>query len=148
MYTRRPGLRLRGWTVYAVCALVPAMQLPAGAQTGGPYDLHWNVVPGGGGTMTGGPYTLAGSAGQPVTTVSTGGTFAVAGGFWTFPTSIPGDVNGDGFVDVTDLLWLVGAFGTFRGDPNYVSASDFNQDDAVDVADLLDMVYNFGYSAF
>ena len=127
------------------CLLLAA---PVLAQTGGPYDLHWNVIPGGSGTMTGGTYTLTGSAGQPVTAASAGGTFAVAGGFWTFPTPVAGDVDGDGLVDVVDLLWLVRAFGTYRGEAAYVAACDFNQDDAIDVADLLDMVYNFGYSAF
>jgi hypothetical protein len=128
-----------------VCLMMTA---PALAQVGGPYDLSWNVIAGGSGTMTGGSYTLTGSVGQPATAVSTGGSLAVAGGFWTFPTPIPGDVNGDGLVDVVDLLWLVGAFGTYGGDATYVGACDFNQDDAVDVVDLLDLVYSFGYSAF
>jgi len=121
---------------------------PAMGQSGGGYDLSWNVIPGGSGTMTGGTYTLTGSAGQPVTAASAGGTFAVAGGFWTFPTPVAGDVDGDGLVDVVDLLWLVRAFGTYRGEAAYVAACDFNQDDAIDVVDLLDLIYNFGYSAF
>jgi hypothetical protein len=54
------------------------------------------------------------------------------------------DVNGDGFVDVVDLLSLVYAFGTLCGDPAYDPACDFNHDCAVDVVDLLDVVYAFG----
>jgi len=122
--------------------------VPAMGQTGGPYDLHWNVIPGGSGRMTGGNFALTGSVGQPATASSTGSSFTVTSGFWTFPTPVPGDVDNDEYVDVVDLLWLVQAFGTYRGDPNYIGACDFNQDDAVDVVDLLDMVYNFGYSAF
>jgi hypothetical protein len=124
------------------------MASPAFAQNGGSYDLHWNVIPGGGGTMTAGTFRRSGSIGQPATAVSTGGTFTVKGGFLVFPTPISGDVNGDGSVDVVDLLWLVQAFGTYRGDPGFIGACDFNNDDSVDVVDLLYMVENFGYSAY
>jgi hypothetical protein len=54
------------------------------------------------------------------------------------------DANGDGYVDVVDLLGVVYAFGTVAGDPTYDATCDFNADGAVDVADLLDIVYNFG----
>jgi hypothetical protein len=121
---------------------------PAFAQVGGAYDLSWNVIPGGGGSMTGGSFSLSGAAGQPAVAASTGASFTVQGGFWTFPAPVPGDVNGDGSVDVVDLLLLVRAFGTFPGDAGYIGACDFNMDGAVDVADLLNLVYNFGYSAF
>ncbi len=49
----------------------------------------------------------------------TGGDFTLRGGFWTFPTPIPGDINGDGFVDVADLLWLAQTFGSTPPDPRY-----------------------------
>jgi hypothetical protein len=57
---------------------------------------------------------------------------------------VPGDVDGDGHVDVSDLLYLVNAFGTVIGDANYNPACDFNNDGSVDVADLLILVENFG----
>ena len=52
-----------------------------------------------------------------------------------------GDINGDGYVDVVDLLYLVDDFGkvTTAGGP-----ADFNADGAVDVEDLLDLANNFG----
>jgi hypothetical protein len=55
-----------------------------------------------------------------------------------------GDVNGDGCVDVVDLLYLVDAFGSVTGDANYDAACDFNSDGSVDVIDLLYMVETFG----
>ena len=57
---------------------------------------------------------------------------------------VPGDVNGDGHVDVVDLLYLVDAFGSVTGDPNYDARCDFNSDGGVDVVDLLILVGNFG----
>jgi hypothetical protein len=54
------------------------------------------------------------------------------------------DANGDGQVDVVDLLMLVYSFGTLKGDAGYDPTCDFNHDSAVDVVDLLDLVYNFG----
>jgi hypothetical protein len=56
----------------------------------------------------------------------------------------PGDINGDGRVDVSDLLLLAMAFGSLSGDPNYNPACDFNADGAVDVSDLLIMASNWG----
>jgi hypothetical protein len=55
-----------------------------------------------------------------------------------------GDFDGDGWVDVTDLLYLVDSFGTVAGDAMYDPYCDTNKDGAVDVVDLLDLVYNFG----
>ncbi len=56
----------------------------------------------------------------------------------------PGDANGDGSVDVVDLLYLVDAFGSLTGDANFDSNCDFNCDGSVDVIDLLILVENFG----
>jgi hypothetical protein len=58
--------------------------------------------------------------------------------------SVPGDIDGDGHVDVVDLLYLVDAFGSVSGEPSYNAAADFNHDDSVDVVDLLTLVENFG----
>ncbi len=55
-----------------------------------------------------------------------------------------GDINGDGHVDVIDLLIFIAAFGTTTGNANYNPACDFNSDGSVDVIDLLDLVANFG----
>lgn len=53
-----------------------------------------------------------------------------------------GDINGDGVVDVSDLLVLLGAWGPC-GDPNNCPA-DFNDDDVVDVSDLLTLLSAWG----
>ncbi len=54
---------------------------------------------------------------------------------------VPGDINGDGSVDVIDLLTLVDSFGAVCGvDRNYDPLCDFNGDGSVDVIDLLTLV--------
>jgi hypothetical protein len=55
----------------------------ARAQTGGPYDLSWSTVDGGGHTFsTGGDYSLGGTIGQPDPGLLTGGDYTLGGGFW------------------------------------------------------------------
>jgi hypothetical protein len=52
---------------------------------------------------------------------------------------IPGDVNGDGIVNVSDLLAVMEVWGPCEGCP-----ADLNGDGAVDVTDLLEVVGNWG----
>jgi hypothetical protein len=63
--------------------LLPARVGPAVAQSGGPYDLTWSTVDGGGEMYSaGGAYTLGGTVGQPDAGVLEGGAYTLAGGFW------------------------------------------------------------------
>ena len=50
-----------------------------------------------------------------------------------------GDVNGDGLVDVSDLLAVMDAWGPCNG-----CSADLNGDGIVDVVDLLEVVGNWG----
>ncbi len=54
--------------------------------------------------------------------------------------AVPGDINGDGVVDVIDLLDLIGSFGMLVGQPGCDPACDLNGDGAVDVLDLLTLI--------
>jgi len=53
--------------------------------------------------------------------------------------TVPGDVNGDGMVNVTDLLAVMDVWGPCEGCP-----ADLNGDGFVDVVDLLEVVGNWG----
>ncbi len=57
---------------------------------------------------------------------------------------LPGDCDGDGHVDVIDLLSLIDSFGRSAGEVGYNFACDFDCDTIVDVLDLLDLVGQFG----
>ena len=61
-------------------------------------------------------------------------------GFADVAPRIPGDVNLDGSVNVTDLLLLLAGWGARApGDP----PADFNNDDLVNVTDLLTLLANW-----
>jgi hypothetical protein len=63
--------------------LLPGRVGPAAAQAGGPYDLTWSTVDGGGEMYSaGGAYALGGTVGQPDAGVLEGGAYTLAGGFW------------------------------------------------------------------
>ncbi len=59
---------------------------------------------------------------------------------------LPGDVNGDGRVDIEDLVLFSRAFGSRKGDPNYDPRADFNNDGVLDGLDLILLAYNWGRS--
>jgi hypothetical protein len=63
----------------ALCLLVA---VPMFAQSGGPYELSWSTIDGGGGKSSGGPYTLTGTIGQPDAAYSASGDYELLGGFW------------------------------------------------------------------
>lgn len=58
------------------------------------------------------------------------------------PTQIPGDLNGDGQVDIADLAQLLSHFGTLNG-ATYADG-DIDGDGDVDLSDLTLLLSNFG----
>jgi hypothetical protein len=132
----------------AILAYLCALVLCAGAAAlapngGGDFDLSWHTIDGGGGISTGGDFELAGTIGQPETgVVMAGGDFELVGGFWIASANgptCPADVNGDGVVDVLDLLEVIANWGACPG-----CASDVNGDGIVDVLDLLAVIAAWG----
>jgi hypothetical protein len=62
---------------------------------------------------------------------------------WVIIT-IPGDVNGDGRVDIYDAIILAGAFNSSPGKSNWNPNADINDDNVVDIYDAIIMGGNFG----
>ena len=54
----------------------------AWAASGGPYELSWTTVDGGGGTSSGGQYTLSATIGQHDAAYSSSDDYELLGGFW------------------------------------------------------------------
>jgi len=73
-----------GQALLALLALL-LLTSTAGAQSGGPYDLSWSTVDGGGAIPSlsaGGDYVLGGTVGQPDAGLLVGGPYTLGGGFW------------------------------------------------------------------
>jgi hypothetical protein len=82
-----------GVLVLSLLTLVQTGTTNVLAQAGGPYDLSWSTVDGGGQSSSGGAYWIGGTTGQPdAGEVMVGGSFELLGGFWSLqegnPTSI------------------------------------------------------------
>ena len=60
---------------------------------------------------------------------------------------IPGDVTGDGIVDIFDLVSVGVAFGSEEGDPDYNPDADLNIDGIIDIFDAVIVAGNFGNTA-
>lgn len=58
--------------------------------------------------------------------------------------SRPGDLDGDGDVDLSDLAAFLGVYGACTGDPAYLPAADFDSSGCIDLSDLAVLISNYG----
>lgn len=56
----------------------------------------------------------------------------------------PGDIDGDGDVDLSDLAIFLSVFGLCEGAPGFIAAADINGDGCIDLSDLTILLSNFG----
>jgi hypothetical protein len=96
----------------------------------------------------GGDFELSGTVGQSDANVQvlTGGDFELTGGFrvisFAEPEPIPGDLDGDGDVDLTDLARLLANYGMTEG-ATYEDG-DLDGDGDVDLSDLAGLLAHYG----
>ncbi|MBI5866560.1 MAG: hypothetical protein HZB38_19005 [Planctomycetes bacterium] len=57
---------------------------------------------------------------------------------------VPGDVDGDGDVDISDLALMLGSFGLCAGDAGFNASSDFDSSGCTELADLATLLAHFG----
>lgn len=131
--------RTAGLVALSICLLAGI----AGRASSAVELVAW-TIDGGGGTSQSGAITLSGATGQadaggPLT----GGSIELNGGFCAWVGLRPGDIDADLSVDVVDLLYMAGPWGTNLGDPGYLPACDLNLDGSIDVVDLLIMAENW-----
>ena len=58
--------------------------------------------------------------------------------------SIPGDVDGDGDVDICDVSRIAGVYGSKRGDSNYKPESDINDSGKIEIFDVVICTSHYG----
>ena len=56
----------------------------------------------------------------------------------------PFDLNGDGFIDMSDIIMVGQAYGAVRGDDNYDERLDFDQDGTIGALELNILAAMFG----
>jgi len=100
-----------------------------------PLYFTWNTL-----NVTPGRYTIIANASIVQGETDTADNINVD----TVIVTIPGDVDGDGDVDASDLYDLSMAYGSELGDPNWNLDCDFNLDNKVDGSDLFELNRNFG----
>jgi hypothetical protein len=120
------------------------LAVPAAAPGGGGVEINSFTIDCGGGTLEGATYELTGTIGQPDAggTLSSAG-FDLRGGFWAAaaaggPPPCPGDTNGDGVVDVIDIVMVILDWGSPDG------KGDVNGDGISNVQDLVIVILNWG----
>jgi hypothetical protein len=92
------------------------------------------------------PFDLAGKvrfAENPATPDTGGGTPPIVD-MGAYEYVRPGDVDGDGYVDVADLLSLVNSWAKSAGQPGSDPRCDFDADGRVSILDLLVLVNHWG----
>jgi len=57
---------------------------------------------------------------------------------------IPGDINGDGIVDIFDAILLANAFNALTGSPKWNPNADLKADDLIDIYDAIILANHFG----
>ena len=62
----------------------------------------------------------------------------------TITVTLLGDLNGDGIVDIFDVVLIAIAFGSQPGDVNWDAIADLNNDGIVDIFDVVLLAQNFG----
>ena len=68
----------------------------------------------------------------------------ILGTVFTIVMLILGDLNGDGIVDIVDVVTCALAFGSKPGDPNWNPVADLNNDGIIDIVDLVIIGIDFG----
>lgn len=140
----------RRLTGFAVLSALWLYALAVGAQSGGPYDLTWSTIDGGGATFSiGGTYIVGGTVGQPAASGLSGAPYVLSGGFWAGlvtgvtppPPACIGDCGGGGEVTVDELLTMVNIA---LGNESVLECrvGDGNDDNRITVDEILEAIFN------
>jgi len=132
------GLEIENFQVdcYANSTLIGSETVNIGPGQLMPLDFTWNTL-----NVTPGRYTIIANVSIVQGETDIADNTKVDG---MVLVTIPGDIDGDGDVDASDLFDLSMAYGSSLGDPNWNPYGDFNRDNKVDASDLFELNTNFG----
>jgi CARDB/Cohesin domain len=108
--------------------------LAVGAQT--TVSFRWNIT-----GWTHGNYTISGYAVPVSGETSIADNTLVSG---IIRVVIPGNINGDGIVDIFDAILLANAFGSSPGNPKWSPNADLMTNDMIDIFDAIILANHFG----
>ena len=109
-------------------------------------QVAWQVLAGGGNRGTSTSYILSGSVGQTATGSGTAGTNTLLHGYWQNLAGAPsyycGDADGNGFVNISDAVYLIAYIFSGGPAPSPLAAGDCDCNGFVNISDA---VYLIGY---
>jgi hypothetical protein len=108
--------------------------LAVGTQT--TVSFKWNTT-----GWTHGNYTISGYAVPVPGETSTTDNTLISG---IIRVVIPGNINGDGIVDIFDAILLANAFNSSPGNPKWSPNADLMTNDAIDIFDAIVLANHFG----
>ena len=103
--------------------------------TAGTYNLTFKLPSG----AMGGIYTLYVSSAYMEQNATNSTTFEFI--------ALLGDVNGDGIVDIYDVVTVATAFGSYPGHPKWNPDADLVPDSLIDIFDIVTVAKNFGMTS-
>jgi outer membrane protein assembly factor BamB len=122
-------------TAYANATIIGSENITLAAGISTTVTFTWNTT-----GLAYGNYTLSAYALLVLGETNTGNDNMTGG---TVYVGIPGDINGDGIVDIYDGVIIAGAFNSQPGDHNWNPNADINGDGIVDIFDAVILAGNF-----
>ena len=128
-------------TVLLALVLCLAATGAALAMSSASYNLPWTALSGGGGDRSSPSYVLGDTVGQSSAIgLSQSTNYRLGSGYWyrdseMLPAPLVGDVNGDGKVNVLDMI-RIGMHWGETGPPGWIP-EDVNQDGVINVLDMI-----------
>jgi subtilisin family serine protease len=123
-------------TVYANTTTLGTVQSTVTSGSNATLALIWDTS-----SFAYGNYTLSATAQLPPNETNNADNPPITS--WVVVT-IPGDINGDFKVDLTDLQILAAAYGSKPGDPNWNPNADIDNTGTVSLLDLLTLSQHYG----
>ena len=129
-----------GLLVMVTHSVITSVQaIPMSTETG--ERINWQVVSSNGAPATSANFMLRGTAGQTTITAASSGSFGLLHGYWQdFGPYTCGDVNGDGVVDVGDIVYLVNYLYRNGPPPKPLWTGNANCDGELNIGDLVYLV--------